>query len=699
MTLTRLGKYEIVAKIGQGGMGEVFRAHDSILGRDVAIKTMLSEPGAEQEDLRKRFQREAQSAARLNHPNIVTVHEFGEDQGRLFIVMELLEGTDLKEIILGPRLTIEAQLGLMEQVCDGLAFAHSKDVIHRDLKPANIHVSPMRQVKIMDFGLARVSSSNVTRAGMILGTPNYMAPEQVKAEKVTARSDVFALGAVFYELLSGRKSFDAESLAGVLYQVMQSQPEPLEQVRPEAPRALCEVVRRAMEKDPAHRYADAAALREALREARGAMGPATMAGLSAPAPSSGPTTTSSTTVARPAPASDPTLPPPPAREAGPETVQARPLEATRVAQTGPPTVAEPTTVRPSSPPPPPTVAVRDVRPSGPLQPRRGATISGRREAPRPTGRGRMIVAAALAAGSLGIAALGWLLIQRPPAETAAPTPPPVSSAPATTPTPAPTRAEAALHALEGKDYRRAVSLAQAALASDPGNTAARTTLDRARRALRESDQAAAQARKAIDRRDSQTASQALTTLIALDPRHPDIPSLTAGLNNLLKTQTEELRRATDRARAQTPPPTRPPATVPATLAPVTTLPPPRPSVAPPTTAPPPTQPPPPSPEAAIRKTLTQYREACRRLDPVAIRHLFPLIKDDALKVFAKMERYEVTFDDVKVHVQGDRFATVECLSTYEAAPKNSSRVASRSQMRQTIRLEKVDNAWVIRSIE
>jgi eukaryotic-like serine/threonine-protein kinase len=709
MTLTRLGKYEIVAKIGQGGMGEVYRAHDPILGRDVAIKTMLSEAGVDQEELRKRFRREAQSAARLNHPNIVTVHDFGEEQGRMYIAMELLEGNDLKEVILGPQLSVEAQLSLMEQVCDGLAFAHSKDVIHRDLKPANIHVSAQRQVKIMDFGLARVSSSNVTRAGVILGTPNYMAPEQVKAEKVTARSDVFALGAVFYELLSGRKSFEADSLAGVLYQVMQSQPEPLEHVRPEAPRALCEVVRRAMEKDPALRYADAGELRQALREARRSMGPVTMAGVAPPpmaAASGGTSATGSPTMTRPTPHTAP----PRARGAlapafGAETVQAAVPEATRAMPAeGPPTVAEPATVRPSGPPQAPTVAVRDVRASPPSLERRPTSASARRPPPR----GRAALGVGLVAGVLVIAALGWWLAleRRSTTATAKPSaPPPVTSAPAQPPTTAvaaPSGAARARRALEDKDYRRAEALAESRLEADPGDASAKATLERARRALRESEQAAGDVRRGIERRDSEAASRALTALVAMDPGHPDVPSLTMALNGLLRAQAEELRRAAERPRA-TPTPAReaPVQAPPVSLPPPTTLPAPRPTVAtpPPVTAPPPTQPPPPSPETAILKTLTQYREACRRLDPVAIRHLFPLIKDDALKVFAKMEKYEVTFEDVQVHLDDDRHATIDCVATYEATPKNSSRVASRSQMRQTIRLEKVDNAWVIRAID
>jgi serine/threonine-protein kinase len=271
MELHRLGKYEIVGKIGQGAMGEVFKAHDPILNRDVAIKTMSAAIGADDE-LRKRFHREAQSAARLNHPNIITVYDFGEEQGKIYMAMELLEGHDLKDVIgRHTPLTLEQKVTLIEQITEGLAFAHAKDVVHRDLKPANIHIQPNGQVKIMDFGLAKLASSDMTRAGMIMGTPNYMSPEQVRGEKADSRSDVFSLGAVFYELLANRKPFEADSLHAVLFQVMQNEPEALMKVVPDIPPALAQVVERAMAKDNAARYRDAGEMREAVRQVRAQM--------------------------------------------------------------------------------------------------------------------------------------------------------------------------------------------------------------------------------------------------------------------------------------------------------------------------------------------------------------------------------------------------------------------------------------------
>ncbi|MET0555248.1 MAG: serine/threonine-protein kinase [Vicinamibacteria bacterium] len=336
MDLRQLGKYEIVGKIGQGAMGEVFKAHDPILGRDVAIKTMTAQIGSD-EELRKRFHREAQSAARLSHPNIITIFDFGEDQGKVYMAMELLEGDDLKDLIgRHTPLTLEQKLGLMEQICDGLAFAHAKDVVHRDLKPANLHIQRGGQVKIMDFGLAKMASSDMTRAGMIMGTPNYMSPEQVRGEKATSRSDVFSLGAVFYELLTNRKPFEADSLHAVLFQVMQNEPESLATAAPGVPPELRQVVERAMLKDAAGRYRDGAEMREALRPVRAGLAQWT-AGASLPPMSADATIVGNVDI---------TPPPPTPRPAS------RPPEPAPSPQTRPPLPVQPTVAHLSATPVP-----------------------------------------------------------------------------------------------------------------------------------------------------------------------------------------------------------------------------------------------------------------------------------------------------------------------------------------------------------
>src|SRR5688572_18521017 len=268
MDLARIGKYEIVSRIGQGAMGEVYKAHDPVLNRFVAIKTMTAVLTADDE-LVERFRREAQSAARLNHVNIVTVYDFGQEQGRFYMAMELLEGVDLKEVI-GTRALNDLwdKLDVMEQIADGLAFAHAQGVVHRDLKPANIRVLPSGRVKVMDFGLARMNTSEMTRAGMVMGTPNYMSPEQVRGERADARSDVFSLGAVFYELLAGRKAFQADSMHSILFKVLEEQPEPVERLVPELPPRFVRLIERALDKDPVRRFQHAGEMRDSLRLVR-----------------------------------------------------------------------------------------------------------------------------------------------------------------------------------------------------------------------------------------------------------------------------------------------------------------------------------------------------------------------------------------------------------------------------------------------
>ena len=184
MELSQVGKFKIVDKLGQGAMGEVFRALDPVLGREVAIKVVTGKLSAD-EGARLRFQREAQSAAQLNHPNIITVYDFGEEQGMAFMAMELLEGSDLRELLAQGKVeSLEDKLAIMEQILDGLAFAHAKGVVHRDLKPGNVHVLPNGQIKIMDFGLARRAQDGAA-TGVIMGTPYYMAPEQAQGERAT----------------------------------------------------------------------------------------------------------------------------------------------------------------------------------------------------------------------------------------------------------------------------------------------------------------------------------------------------------------------------------------------------------------------------------------------------------------------------------------------------------------------------------
>jgi tetratricopeptide (TPR) repeat protein len=260
----RIGKYRVLDPLGRGGMGSVYKAHDPVLDRMVAIKVMTEGAGMGTE-ARERFLREAQSAARLNHSNIITVYELGEDGGQVFIVMELLEGSPLSRVIASdPPLPTRKKLALMTQICDGLAFAHQRGVVHRDIKPANIFVLANGQVKILDFGIARVSTSDLTRTGLLMGTPNYMSPEQARGKRTDQRSDIFSVGVVFYELLSGKKPFDSQDYFETMEKVRAEEPPHLGEVAPDLPPVLVRAVHRALAKDPGARYQSLDELRSDL---------------------------------------------------------------------------------------------------------------------------------------------------------------------------------------------------------------------------------------------------------------------------------------------------------------------------------------------------------------------------------------------------------------------------------------------------
>ena len=253
--MATFGRYEILDKLGEGAMGVVYRARDASLGRVVALKMLSADLGAE-EELHQRFQREAEAIGRLSHPNIVTVYDVGEASGQLYMAMELLEGDDLRSLIeKRAAIALADRVRILIQICTGLAYAHSRGVVNRDIKPANILVGSDGRAKILDFGLARVSArSTITRRGVILGTPDYMAPEQAMGKGVDRRSDVFSAGAVFYEFLTLEKPFKGKTLHAVLYQIISDDPEPVLTVNPEVPVRLASIVHRMLRKDPELRY-------------------------------------------------------------------------------------------------------------------------------------------------------------------------------------------------------------------------------------------------------------------------------------------------------------------------------------------------------------------------------------------------------------------------------------------------------------
>ncbi len=277
----RLGPYEITGRIGAGGMGEVYRARDSRLGRDVAIK-ILPEDLSSDPDRRSRFEQEARSASALNHPNIVTVHDIGTSNSTIYIAMELVEGRTVRELVVEGPLPTKKLLSIAAQAADGLARAHSAGIVHRDLKPENLMVTKEGFVKILDFGLAKLvapiedgaselatmGAAPGTQPGVVLGTVGYMSPEQASGAAADFRSDQFALGAILYEMATGKRAFARGTAVETLSAIIRDDPEPIGRVNPAAPPPLRWIVDSCLQKDPDERYASTRDLARDLKHAQ-----------------------------------------------------------------------------------------------------------------------------------------------------------------------------------------------------------------------------------------------------------------------------------------------------------------------------------------------------------------------------------------------------------------------------------------------
>lgn len=248
---SRIGRYLLGDVLGRGAMGVVYAARDEMMDREVAVKVMMTDLEDDPET-KTRFYREAQAAGRLLHRNIVTMFDLGEDEGRLFMVMERLRGHTLGEFAAHFSVSLEQKVDLMIQACSGLGAAHAAGIVHRDIKPGNLFVQEDGGLKILDFGVARLAGSTLTASGYIIGTPDFMSPEQSRGKEVDGRSDIFSAAAVFYHLLSGRKPFDAEDLPAVIRRVVDEEPAPL--CEGEAPEGLWRILARALAKDPLDRY-------------------------------------------------------------------------------------------------------------------------------------------------------------------------------------------------------------------------------------------------------------------------------------------------------------------------------------------------------------------------------------------------------------------------------------------------------------
>lgn len=251
----KIGRYEILDEIGQGAMGTVYRALDPLIEREVAIKTVvIAQLRSEGPDAEARFLREAQSAGRLSHPNIVTIYDVGETDSLAYIAMEYLPGSTLRDLMDRSLLPLDLALDTALQMAEALAFAHEHGVVHRDIKPANVVVTGRRgRIKLTDFGIAHLLNSNQTQTGQMLGSPRYMSPEQAMGREVDGRSDIFSLGAVLYEMLTGRYAFDGDSLPTIVYRVINETPPAAMPSRGALPPGLAELLARMLHKNPASR--------------------------------------------------------------------------------------------------------------------------------------------------------------------------------------------------------------------------------------------------------------------------------------------------------------------------------------------------------------------------------------------------------------------------------------------------------------
>ncbi|MEE9502139.1 MAG: serine/threonine-protein kinase [Candidatus Aminicenantaceae bacterium] len=258
MTMEKIGKYKIVGELGRGAMGIVYKAVDPDINREVAIKLirfdMISDD-SEKEEAAKRFIKEAQSAGNLEHPNIITIYEVGREDNQTFIVMQYVDGESLKQVISsGKKFSPTEVVDLMMCMCDALDLAHQNKIVHRDIKPGNILLDNQGRPYIADFGVARMEMSPMTQSGTIVGTPSYMSPEQIQGIRVDARADIFSLGVIIYEMLTGKRPFEGDHITTIVYKIMNEEPISIKEMKRDLPEGLEHVIKKALAKDPKKRY-------------------------------------------------------------------------------------------------------------------------------------------------------------------------------------------------------------------------------------------------------------------------------------------------------------------------------------------------------------------------------------------------------------------------------------------------------------
>jgi serine/threonine protein kinase len=436
---SKIGIFEVVRQIGSGGMGAVYLGRDPELDRQVAIKVIREE--VHDQEVMDRFLREARAAAALRHANIITVYASGLENHRPYIAMEYIEGESLADIIKQRRqLPLTEKVSYLEQLCAGLGFAHKAGIVHRDVKPANIMIDREGVVRILDFGIARIEGSAMTQDGTMMGSLNYMSPEQMLGKPVDQRSDIFSVGSVAYELLCYQQAFKGNLNDGLLHRLPHEDPPLLKEIAPSVPLAIEHVVMRALEKDPGRRFQNLSDMRTAFVNAL-----ASTRQPGAPAPKA-PATEDERTVVVARPKTNPPGPAPaastpsagssPAKPAKPRAVP-DPLSEIQLPHSQMSHVPPPTALRlkgevvtpPASPPAPPKPAPSPLKsiptPSGNIQmapsaqaaARRTATVAAAPPPPRPSSKKWLLIGAAVAVVAIGAAAaaIPWLNQPAPPA--------------------------------------------------------------------------------------------------------------------------------------------------------------------------------------------------------------------------------------------------------------------------------------------
>ena len=742
MDISTIGRYQILERLGQGGMGVVYRAFDPQIERTVAIK-VISTQLVDQPEHRERFFREARAAGRLAHRNIITIFDLGEDRGQPYIAMEYVQGMALDvRMRTGEPLTLSQKVGIIIDICDALAFAHEAGIVHRDMKPGNVMLTTAGSVRILDFGLARLVTSELTRSNIVVGTMNYMAPEQVRAEPVDHRADVFSVGVLLYELLSGRKAFEADSFAATMYKVLQDRPVPLDSLGGHAlPAELLTIVDHAIEKDREQRYQSMGDMLLDLQLVRAALPPATPIRMpdvtGAARPSS-----SVRASGRPVPELETTLDAPhvpvPVRTPLPSRHAAR-------SSTAPAGHATPVPGEPS---------LSSRAGSDPSLSRSPSSASA---APGGTSQLLAMVSAA-ALVVIAIAVIAFVLrepddrtppndaprgaTERPANPAAAAPAAPV--APSSTPQAAPEAAvsvtddltqqtESARALYRAGKYNEAASAAGRVLKRSPGNAEAqRLMADVARYARQAATEAVSGLAAARTRAESAGAPASAAAAFGRAVERERSARALLAARDYAKAATaayaaqglfdaaaaESLGRTQARAAAEPPatrtspqPPAeqpRPPIQFPAVAA----VPPPAPAPAPapgPPAAPPAASAPPRAPAAserrsvdpqeAIRRVLQQYSAALEARSLPALKQIWPGLggaQERAIKTeFDNARRISVTLESPRIDVSGDT-ATVVATRHYSLATVDGHEL--RSDARSTFQLRAAEGGWVIESV-